>query len=97
MNWYCPNCPTIARTSRPRSLFHDCSGLSGLSAPLLPQGVNAKVEVREREDYVGQETVRLHEGRPIMSLVTPRDDGQDVTVFAPTANFQGEAHGLVRE
>ena len=93
MNWYCPNCATTAISKK--RLYHDCPAFGGLSAPMLPEGVQAKVELREREDYVGQENVRLHEGRPVMSIVTTRDDGQDVTVFAPTANQQGEGHGLV--
>lgn len=93
--WSCPNCIVKAFLPPPKpgqTHLHTCPGLHGLTAPLLPPGVRAKVEIREREDYVGQETVRLHEGRPVMSVVTTRDDGQDVIVFAPTASITGAAH-----
>ena len=57
-----------------------------LIAPMLEVGIAAKVERREREDYVGKELVRKDaEGRPVMSVVTTRDEGQDTMVFAPTA------------
>jgi hypothetical protein len=53
---------------------------------MLPEGVKGKVEVREREDYVGKELVHKDaNGRPVMSVVTTRDEGQDCVVFAPTA------------
>jgi hypothetical protein len=39
----------------------------------------------EREDYIGTDRVLLHDGRPIMAVVTERNDGEDRTVFAPTA------------
>ncbi len=86
-DWYCPNCTEESQTRefRPHSRFHACAGLAGLAAPMLEVGVKAKVEMREREDYIGTEQIRLHEGRPVMSVVTTRDDGQDVAVFAPTA------------
>jgi hypothetical protein len=85
--WYCPNCSQEAVTTDagPHTRFHACAGLHGLTAPLLPSGTKAKVEVRERDDYIGTDRVMLHEGRPVMSVVTTRDDGQDAIVFAPTA------------
>jgi hypothetical protein len=88
-HWYCPNCPKtdVTREPRPHTRFHRCPGLRGLTAPLLQVGVKAKVEAHEREDYVGSEQVQLdpERGRPVMSVVTTRDEGQDVVVFAPTA------------
>ena len=85
--WSCPNCTTEDVTpATTANRFHACPGLAGLIAPLVPYGTKAKVEIHEREDYVGQENVRLHEGRPVMNVTTTRDDGQDVTVFAPTAS-----------
>jgi len=46
----------------------------------------AEVEAREREDYVGTEKVQTDEdGRPVMSVVTTRDNGQDTAVYAPVA------------
>lgn len=71
--------------------MHPCRGLSGLMVALVPHGTSCKVEVREREDYVGKELVQADvNGRPLMSVVTTRDDGQDVTVFAPTAQGKKE-------
>lgn len=85
MRWVCPNCPTEVETTPLLNRYHACPGMHGLTAPMVPAGTRAKVETKEREDYIGGESVFLHEGRPIMSVVTTRDDGQDVTVFAPTA------------
>lgn len=93
--WYCPNCQveSVTHEARPHSRFHVCKGLRGLTAPMIPVGTRAKVEAREREDYVGYERVRLdpEKLRPVMSVVTTRDDGQDAIVFAPTATGRGGA------
>lgn len=86
--WTCPNCPAedVTHEPRPHTRFHVCRGLRGLTAPMLPAGTKAKVEAHEREDYVGREIVQTDAyGRPVMSVVTTRDDGQDCVVFAPTA------------
>ena len=87
--WHCPNCGLRdeTREARPHTRFHPCPRLRGLAAPMLPEGVAAKVELREREDYVGNDRVQLdpERGRPVMSVITTRDDGQDAIVFAPTA------------
>jgi hypothetical protein len=54
--------------------------------PLVKEGAKVKIEVVERQDFVGRELVQTDEhGRPVMSVVTTRDDGQDCTVFAPTS------------
>jgi predicted RNA-binding Zn-ribbon protein involved in translation (DUF1610 family) len=93
-HWYCPNCGTtdVTREIRPHSRFHTCPKLRGLTAPMLPAGTKAKVELVERGDYVGTEQVRLdpERGRPVQSIVTTRDNGQDAVVFAPTANASHE-------
>jgi hypothetical protein len=65
--------------------------LRGLTAPMVLAGTKAKVEIHEREDYIGSDKVQLHEGRPVMSVVTTRDDGQDVAVFAPVATARADA------
>lgn len=90
--WYCPNCDTksVTTEAQPHTRFHSCSGMSGLTAPLVPAGIKAKVSAHEREDYVGSEKVFLHDGRPVMSITTERDDGQDVVVFAPTATARAQ-------
>lgn len=91
--WVCANdCGQTATTTdpRPHSQFHTCPKLRGLTAPMVPEGTRAKVTAHEREDYVGSEQVRTDEaGRPVMSITTERDDGQDVMVFAPTASARG--------
>jgi hypothetical protein len=91
--WYCPNCgkQDTSHEARPHTRFHTCPKLRMLTAPMLPLGTKAKVELREREDYVGGELVRLdpERQRPVMSIVTTRDNGQDVAVFAPTATAKG--------
>jgi hypothetical protein len=49
-------------------------------------GTKAKVEAVERGDYIGRELVQSDgNGRPVMAVVTTRDDGQDCAVLAPTA------------
>lgn len=89
--WYCPNCPVTDVTTEPRphTRYHTCGGLRGLTAPLVLEGTKAKVEAHDREDYVGNDDVRKDaNGRPVMSITTTRDDGEDVMVFAPTAHLR---------
>ncbi len=86
--WSCPNCSTedVTHDARPHSRFHTCPGLRGLSAPMVPTGTKAKVIANDRDDYVGKDIVQTdQDGRPVMSISTIRDDGEDVVVFAPTA------------
>jgi hypothetical protein len=87
--WSCPNCDhtDVTRQAAPHTRFHHCPKY-GITAPMVEAGTRCKVEALEREDYVGDEDVRLNdEGRPIMSMVTTRDDGTDCAVFAPTAHL----------
>lgn len=89
-HWYCPNCRAEDTTTeaRPHSRFHACPKL-GLTAPMVEVGTRAKVTAHEREDYVGNEVVTTNEaGRPVMSIVTEREHGQDVAVFAPAASVR---------
>lgn len=91
--WECPNCAAthVTHEAQPHTPFHACPGLRGLSAPFVAAGIKAKVEAVERGDYVGAEQVQTDgEGRPVMSVVTTRDDGQDCAVLAPTATGNGE-------
>lgn len=86
--WECPNCTAthVTHETQPHTPFHPCSGLNGLVAPYVATGTKAKVETVERGDYVGREQVQTDgEGRPVMAVVTTRDDGQDCMVLAPTA------------
>lgn len=92
--WECPHprCDVtdVTREARPHTRMHQCAGLGGITVPLVPAGTRAEFRVHEREDYVGDERVQLHGGRPLMNVTTVRDDGQDVTVFAPTARGNTE-------
>lgn len=88
MIWSCPNCTAHAATFDAKVPWHDCKGLAGLHVALLPEGTKAKVEAVERGDYIAGEDVRYDgEGRPVMAAVTTRDDGNDVAVYAPTAQL----------
>jgi len=95
-DWYCPACGKTDQTREPlpHSRVHTCPKTRGLTIPFLPAGTKAKVEVREREDYVGKEVVQTdpERGRPVMSVVTTRDDGQDAQVYAglATGGFHGQ-------
>ena len=94
-HWVCPNCTLVYVThdAEVHTPFHPCRGLNGLMSPFVPDKTNCKIEVVEREDYVGNEIVTKDgAGRPIMAVVTTRDDGEDRAIMAPTA--QGDIHGL---
>lgn len=57
---------------------------------MVPAGTRCKVEAVERGDYIGKDEPQYDgEGRPIMSVVTTRDDGQDCAVLAPAAWARG--------
>lgn len=82
-HWYCPNCKltSITHEAVPHTRYHSCAGLSGIVAPMLPEGMRARVRAVEREDYIGDSNA----GR-VMAVVTDRPDGSnDTAVFAPTA------------
>ncbi len=88
--WYCPNCGKRAYLPAPKpkqTHMHTCPRLRYLSAPMLPPNTAGKVEIIERGDYVGREAVQLdpERGRPVQSIVTTRDKGQDTVIFAPAA------------
>lgn len=89
--WICPNCDHSRVTNgQPGVVIHTCGGLRGLIAPLVPEGTRCKIEAVLREDYVlGDTPQRDAEGRPIMAIVTTRDDGQDCRVLAPVSTSQG--------
>ena len=89
-DWYCPNCGLTEQTVGKPNRYHGCPKLR-MTAPLVAKGLSAKVEAKVREDYVGKENVRIINGKPVMSIVTTRDNGQDVIVFAPTATGGGSA------
>ena len=91
--WRCPNCTAtdVTHETEPHTRFHTCRGLRGLTAPMVEEGVACKVVAVERGDWVGKEQVQTDsEGRPVMSVVTIRDDGQDCAVLAPCAQARGD-------
>ncbi len=81
--------------SQLRSHAGDLRGHIAQPFPRLPRAERSdrcKVEARDREDYVGHELVQTDgEGRPVMSVVTTRDDGQDCAVYAPCASAKAES------
>lgn len=90
--WECPSCD-LTQVTRRRDVhteFHHCSGLAGLWTPMVSAGTRAEHRAVEREDYIGKELVQYADGRPVMSVVTVRDDGQDCTIFAPAAAGSGD-------
>lgn len=56
-----------------------------MSVPFIDAAQRGTNRVNEREDYTrpGEIVTRLEDGRLPMNVVTDRDDGQDVTVYAP--------------
>lgn len=90
--WECPNCNLTDVTVNQPNRFHNCRGMAGLYAPMVPAGQRCRVRAVEREDYEGREDVqRDGNGRPVMSVITERPDGSnDVAVMAPTAHMSVE-------
>lgn len=87
-HWECPNCTLtqVTHESAPHIRYHACTGLRGLTAPMVPAGTRCKVEAVDRQDYVYGDIVTCDgDGRPVMAVVTTRDDGQDCAVMAPLA------------
>lgn len=87
-HWTCPNCDEVAVTheAKPHTRFHACRGLRGLTAPFVQEGTRCKVIAVDRGDYVNGDLVQTDgDGRPVMAVVTVRDEGQDCAVLAPTA------------
>jgi hypothetical protein len=88
VRWVCPNCPVEAVTPGDTpNRFHECRGLVGITAPMVPAGSRSRVRSVVRQDYVAGEIVQYDGyGRPIGAVVTERPDGSnDVAVLAPTA------------
>lgn len=93
--WECPNCDLqdITYELNPHSRMHNCRGLAGLSVPMVPAGTKCKMEAHLREDYIGSEIVQTDsDGRPVMSVTTTREEGEDCTVYAPVAVVRGQVN-----
>lgn len=89
VDWECPSCGKEKRVGGQYGLVvHKCPKMGGLTTPYVRKGVSAKHEAVLRQDYVGDEMVQTDDqGRPVQSIVTTRDNGQDVRVFAPAARI----------
>lgn len=90
--WCCGLCTAtdVTREAKVHTRMHNCAGLAGLLVPMVQEGQRVKIEAVEREDYIGNERVQFDgNGRPIMSAVITRDDGQDAVVYAPHATAHG--------
>lgn len=87
--WECPNCDTqdVCSVKPGQSRMHDCPGLKGLTAPMVPAGTKCKVETTAWEDYVKYDfAVRKgDDGKPVSAVNITRDDGNDVVVFPAAA------------
>jgi hypothetical protein len=89
--WYCQKCNAAARTVDAKVPMHPCPGMAGLLVPLAREGTKVGHVATEREDYVGKEIVQTDaDGRVIQNVITKRDDGEDCTVYAPTAHLVQE-------
>ncbi len=91
--WECARCDHTDVTHEPgfHVRFHTCSGIAGMTAPMVPAGTRCDVRVHEREDYIGGEDVQYDgNGRPVAAVEIIRDDGNDVAVYAPTAHMRGD-------
>ena len=95
--WYCPNCTyTTVTRGLVANGMHTCAGLHMLMAPLVREGVRAKVEATEREDYLHGDTQATgDDGKPYMNIRTTYDDHDDLLVNAglATAEMRTLWHG----
>lgn len=85
-NWYCPECKLEAQSTQRGMPLHSCPQLQGVMAPMVKQGVKARLKVNFREDFVKKDLVTTDaNGRVVMSITTQRDDGEDLLVHSPCA------------
>jgi hypothetical protein len=85
----CSRCDTTATIpiTAAGSPMHTCAGAGGMTVPLALAGKSSKVELVERQDYVGDDDVqRDDEGRVWMSVVVTTDEQESVAVYAPCAH-----------
>ena len=89
--WVCHACflTDVTFEPEPHTRFHLCRR-TGLTMPMLEEGVRCELKFNRREDYVNGDDVQMYAGKPVMNLVITRDDGQDCVVYAPAATVGGE-------
>lgn len=95
VEWECPACGKTAEVPGAYGkVVHRCPKMGGLTTPYVRKGAKAKLSLVMREDYIGDELVQTDdEGRPVMALITEREDGQDTRVFAPAAKLRLSSMG----
>lgn len=91
--WQCNSCGRqhVTKASREgvQVPLHQCAGLAGTWVPFVPAKSTAVLRLQEREDYIGKDTPFTDiNGRPIQSVYTVREDGEDCHILAPTVNMQ---------
>ncbi len=98
VEWECPACgKTTEVPGDYGKVVHRCPKMGGLTTPYVRKGAKAKLSLVMREDYIGSEKVQTDdEGRPVMAIVTERDNGRDTRVFAPvaTVGVKGQTIGV---
>lgn len=89
--WQCNSCGRLHVTKSSTEVqtpMHQCAAMAGTWVPFVPAGTDAVIRVEERQDYIGKDTVFFDtNGRPIMSVYTTREDGEDCHILAPTVNM----------
>ncbi len=91
IDWSCPHCGNSEQSNdpRPHTVMHVCSGMHGLTTPMVRDGEDAKIVVHEREDYLnGDIQTSDDRGKAISSISKERADGSnDLWVQAPLATI----------
>lgn len=88
-NWYCPACDKqhVTKISDPHSPLHQCPKFRGAWIPFVEAGMDAGFRVNYRQDYLGKDTaITDGDGNVVQSVTTQRENGEDCTIFAPSAN-----------
>lgn len=89
--WQCNSCGrlhvTQASNEGVQTPMHQCAALAGTWVPFVPGNTDGVLRLEVRQDYVGKDTPFVDaNGRPIMSVYTMREDGEDCHILAPTIN-----------
>lgn len=89
-HWHCPSCGREHTTliTDPHSPLHQCPKFKGAWIPFVERGIAAGFKVNYREDYLGKDTPTVDgDGNVVQSVTTQREDGEDCTIFATSANL----------
>jgi hypothetical protein len=92
--WACRDCNLRIETRGhgTKTPLHECAGHGGFRLPMMAEGLDARLKIVEREDYVGSEDAQLADGRPVMRAEIEHADGHtDAWVYAPTAHAGSRA------